>query len=286
MRLITTPPPPVAVSTRAACRARAARSIEASQPANSAAAATTSARPPKPHMTAPAICWLRTAVAPCPYGAYHDVAASVMRSPSAVAGSVAMNTPRTPRPRRSRRPAPSTIHQNNVAVATNDTCSATCTPSLRTAASYSAGRCHTASVSVRERRTRTPSTPASSGSPASAAPRATPAAPRDATRSGRAYIPTVSGAPTASSGGTTASSSTCCTMCAGRFVVTAESSGGSSATSRMPNAPANASACSGVTMRPRARDPPQRREATRVDQRAGDHHEEEGRSAIVSARCG
>ena len=36
---------------------------------------------------------------------------------------------------------------------------------------------------------------------------------------------------------------------ANKLVVTAESSGGSSATSRTPNAPANASACNGVTMR-------------------------------------
>ena len=65
-------------------------------------------------------------------------------------------------------------------------------------------------------------------------------------------------------------------MCAGRLVVTAESSGGSSAASRTPNAPANASACNGVTMRARTGDVPQPREATRVHQRARDHHEEEG----------
>ena len=61
-------------------------------------------------------------------------------------------------------------------------------------------------------------------------------------------MPTVKGALAASKGGTTARSSTCCTMCAGRFVATTESSGGSSATSRTMKAPAKAAACGAETI--------------------------------------
>src|SRR5207248_8789423 len=67
---------------------------------------------------------------------------------SAVAGSVATNTASTPTPRRERRPPPSAIHQNSVALATKLTCSRAWTEPSRSVASYNAGRCHSASVNV------------------------------------------------------------------------------------------------------------------------------------------
>src|SRR5262249_37767112 len=121
-------------------------SNERNHVANSTHAATTSAAPPNAHITTPASCWSRTARAPVPYGAYHDVVASVISTPSAVAGRDAANSARTPKPRRAGRPAPSTAHQNNVAVATNDACSSTCRPSWWTAAAYGPGTCQSATV--------------------------------------------------------------------------------------------------------------------------------------------
>src|SRR3954447_21833499 len=65
-------------------RDRSAWSIDASQLAKSAAAPMTSAEPPKPHISAPATCWSRSASAPRPYTGYQGVRAMVMRIPSAV----------------------------------------------------------------------------------------------------------------------------------------------------------------------------------------------------------
>ena len=72
--------------------------------------------------------------------------------------------------------APSTIHQNNAAVATNDACSTACRPSWCTAAAYGPGRCHDASVTFAEHeRDRGPRRPPAAGL-RSAARAATPAA--------------------------------------------------------------------------------------------------------------
>ena len=71
-------------------------------------------------------------------------------------------------------------------------------------------------------------------------------------------------------------------MCAGRFVVTAESSGGSSAIRSTAKAAANASACRGVTMR-RAPAIRHSRVSPRVHEPADDNHDEE---ELLSHRYG
>ncbi len=79
-----------------------ARSRLWSQETKSANAPTSVAMPPKPHMTTPASCWSCSAAAAEPwlYDGYQVVAAIVISSPSALAGSVATNSTRTPPPRR------------------------------------------------------------------------------------------------------------------------------------------------------------------------------------------